>query len=379
MAQPTDRVAVTGIGMVSSLGFDAATSCAAARAGLRKAGPLDFKVVNSETKERAAIFGHTLPQATLGFEGVARLLRIAQLAFADFQAGTNLRRLEAKRCGLVLALPAPRPNPTSQAKEAPADPLDKPSPNPAAGLADPKTLAERFRSVSKLALAQTNVAVVQSGHASFIQAVDKASAKLRAGEWDWCVIGAFDSLVEASTLQGLYDRGRLKCDDNPVGLEPAEAGVVVLLEPQQRALRDGAPVHALVGACVTGQEKNHFLSEESATGRELAAAVGRLNEQDENRTVPPWVIIDLNGEVYRSMDWGHALVRLSKDWPAFRDVSTVYPAAAFGDTGAASGAVGLCTAVRAFARRYAPSPRALVLSSSDEGARGALSVAAMAA
>jgi 3-oxoacyl-[acyl-carrier-protein] synthase-1 len=76
------------------------------------------------------------------------------------------------------------------------------------------------------------------------------------------------------------------------------------------------------------------------------------------------------------MDWGHALVRLRKDLPAFQDVRAVYSAASFGDTGVASGALGVCMAARAFARRYAPAARALVLSSSDEGARAALSVGA---
>src|SRR5262249_21355552 len=151
-------------------------------------------------------------------------------------------------------------------------------------------LAERFGNLSGLAVEEKNVAVLQSGHASFIQAVEKAREGFRAGDWQWCVIGAFDSMVEATTLQWLYDSERLKCEDNPVGLQPGEAGVAVLLEPERKSLGNRAAMQALIGGCATGEEKNHFHSDNPPTGRGLAQVVARLNEKDEPRGATPWVI-----------------------------------------------------------------------------------------
>jgi 3-oxoacyl-[acyl-carrier-protein] synthase-1 len=89
-----------------------------------------------------------------------------------------------------------------------------------------------------------------------------------------------------------------------------------------------------------------------------------------------WVISDLNGEPYRAIDWGNALVRRIR---ALAEPVLWCPALWFGDTGAASGAVALCLAARAFERSYAPAPWSLVLSSADGPDRAAVIVTADAA
>ena len=53
-------------------------------------------------------------------------------------------------------------------------------------------------------------------------------------------------------------------------------------------------------------------------------------------------------------------------------LSVWLPATGFGNTGAASGAVGLCVAVRGLQRNYAPAPVVAVLSASDGAERAAL-------
>jgi 3-oxoacyl-[acyl-carrier-protein] synthase-1 len=91
-----------------------------------------------------------------------------------------------------------------------------------------------------------------------------------------------------------------------------------------------------------------------------------------------WPIVDQNGEVFRASDWGCSLVRLrAADGLAEEGVNAWYPAASFGDVGAASGAVATCIAVEAHTRRYAPLPHALILTSSDGPSRAGCVVSAV--
>ena len=84
-----------------------------------------------------------------------------------------------------------------------------------------------------------------------------------------------------------------------------------------------------------------------------------------------WIIADQNGEVYRANEWGHALVHLIQAFPTTQNVRMWLPAIGFGDTGAASGGVAACQALRAFARNYHVENDAIVLSSSPWGERAA--------
>ena len=76
------------------------------------------------------------------------------------------------------------------------------------------------------------------------------------------------------------------------------------------------------------------------------------------------------------MEWGNAVVRLVAQSPRFAEPVLWYPAASFGDTGAASGAVALCMAIRAFERGYAPAQTATIISSADGSNRAAVRVTA---
>ena len=78
---------------------------------------------------------------------------------------------------------------------------------------------------------------------------------------------------------------------------------------------------------------------------------------------------DINGERYRSEEWGFVLLKVPQ---VFRDTSYVAPADCWGDVGAASGPL-LCTlAVQSWKRGYAAGPRALVFAGSENGLRGAV-------
>ena len=99
-------VSITGIGLASALGFDVETSCAAARAGIRRAVTLDyFKIKSIEDGEVGSPNGHPLPFATGGFEGAARFLAVARAGFTDFIRRIEVSRMPRDRTGVYLAAP----------------------------------------------------------------------------------------------------------------------------------------------------------------------------------------------------------------------------------------------------------------------------------
>ena len=73
----SDDVVITGRGMVSSLGLDFYTSCAAARADITRSKELDYyKFCSLETGLVENAMGHPVSILTDGFEGNIRLVRL---------------------------------------------------------------------------------------------------------------------------------------------------------------------------------------------------------------------------------------------------------------------------------------------------------------
>ncbi|MFY0533727.1 hypothetical protein [Nannocystis pusilla] len=81
------------------------------------------------------------------------------------------------------------------------------------------------------------------------------------------------------------------------------------------------------------------------------------------------VYCDINGERYRSEEWGMFAMRSHQ---ALRSLQYETFCGSIGDVGAAFGAVAMVVAAQSFARGYARGPRALVMGGSDSGTRGAM-------
>jgi 3-oxoacyl-[acyl-carrier-protein] synthase-1 len=84
------------------------------------------------------------------------------------------------------------------------------------------------------------------------------------------------------------------------------------------------------------------------------------------------VLTDLNGERWRFLEWAlassPALLGLPPDWRLW------HPADCFGDVGAATGAVHLCLAARAFERGYAVGDGVIIFNAAETGERASLCV-----
>ena len=356
----------TGVGLVTSLGHDAVTAAAAARAGLVRPALLPVRVANAETRDPEPVVGHAVAGLADGFEGAGRLLRLAALALADLVRTTPAETLRTAHW--LVALPEtvpPAPPPAlAEAGAAPAEVPAAEAPAAEASQAAPRRLdPARLRALIEQA---TGAPVPESrfqvfdGRVGVVRALGHAQ-RLAAGGAA-CVVGAADSLVDRAVVQALHAHGRLLAGGAGVGLQPGEAAAFVVVEP------DGArPALGHIGAGALGHEPDHQYSGRPALGRGLAAAAAQLP-----RGGAVWPVSDCNGEPFRSADWGHAVVR--DDVLRAAVGRTLYPATAVGDTGAAGPAVGLVLALRAFARGYAPAPTALLAVSDALGPRAVLTV-----
>jgi 3-oxoacyl-[acyl-carrier-protein] synthase-1 len=372
-------VAITALGMVSALGQDSATACAASRAGICRSGKLDyFRVRSRDADEVEKVIGHTAPMITRGFEDNARLLRLLAAALADLRG--SLLGHPAIASAFYLSAPAPLRSFTGieliqheelrqSRRQKAAEPQLESMPQ-AAGQALLTKAAELVGWPC-----HPNLQFVSgSGHTGVAEAVAQALSDLCSGVVSSAVVGGVDSLLDEQTLGWLQATGRLKTGAAPAGVQPGEACALLYLEPQPVGLHRTL---ALISGVWISWETGTFLSGHPAVGAGLSQALTQAALYAGSRTTDrTWVITDQNGEDYRASEWGATVCRIAARCPAFLDTTLWYPAVSFGDTAAASGAVSICLAARSLDRGYAPAPAAFVSSSSDGPLRAAMLISA---
>ncbi len=189
------------------------------------------------------------------------------------------------------------------------------------------------------------------------------------------LVAACDTLLEEKTLTWLERTARLKSPAYPAALSPGEAGVVLALETDEAASQRGvAPLATLVDV-QTALEERSLLSGQESRGDGLLGLFDALANSGHLRNDQrAWFITDQNGEQYRAMEWGNAVVRARQIREILEKCDVWHPAMSFGDTGAAGPAVAVAAAIRAFARGYAPSPVAIVLSASEGNCRASIAL-----
>ena len=376
------EVAITAFGMISALGFDVRNAMAASRAGLSRAADVDdFPIKSTEDGVQGTAIAHAAPISSRGFEGNARLLALGKAGIGDLHRTVDWTQVDTSRIGLFLALPSidriysglplvePEETRESRAEEARVKALEK----------DPDKVASRLLqkiiAVSGLPVSPEYSRAFLSGHCGVAEAATAAVLAIGRGEVSAAVIGGVDTLIDDATLAWLMSTGRLKCDANPAGLQPGEAGCFALLESREVAHARGVECWGFLRAAVSEQETRPFFSSNQAEGKAVAGVLGRLLEDNPGlREHRLWIVSDQNGEAYRGFDWGNAIVQLDCDQATKDSMAVWFPALSFGDTAAASGMVSMFSALCAFERGYDVSREAIILSAADNVARSAFVV-----
>lgn len=286
------------------------TAFAAARARLSRPAPLGLEV-EDPLGEPTELAGHPVVGA-YGFAGLGRRVALARPALDEVLARLPAPA-SAQRVGLVVAGPG------------------------VGGLSRPLSEAWRFHVVRDLGVAadpEDPSGPLTRGDAAFVQALDEAQALLASRSVDRVVVVAVDAGCEPSRVEALEGADRLKSPDNPVGLAPGDAAVVLL-----------------VGAAPTGALAQ--LGPWASAGAPAQAAA--------RGPACAWVLSSLNGEEPSARAFADVLVR-------WRSEQVWHPARAFGDTFGAHGALGVAWAVVAFRRGYAPAPICAAFAGDAEGA-----------
>ena len=379
-APPGHAMAITGLGMVSSLGASAVASCAAARAGLTRWTELELQVSDEDSMEDEPLRGHAARELTCGFEGVGRLVRLGEAALGDLVEPTELSS-PASRTALLLCLPGDFHEKELLERELAAV-ADRALRRRLWTEAQASMEGERERLEHQvlprlLALQSLDVPAQWrqcffGGPAVVVKAVLRAAELLGSRQVERCVVGGIDSWVHGLPLRRAQALGLLRTPSAATGFFPGEAAAFVLLERLDTARFRKATVEGVVLAAAGAQEPFHRFSRVTPGGAALAEAIGTCAAQvggglAETRLA----IINLNGDDFRAMDFGNTLVRLGMAGLP-RDFRQWYPPECFGELGAATGPVALCMAARGFARGYAGTRRVLVGLLADDEARGAM-------
>ena len=202
-----------------------------------------------------------------------------------------------------------------------------------------------------------------SGSRPFAAALIEAVADLRAGKVDEAIVGAVDSLVNQNG-RALARLGLLKSPENPAGISPVRARHFIRLTRAASASRDQPPL-AWLTQVGWDKESAHGLSNAGSDEKALLGLLADAPPSAQSAALP-LIVGTLNGDPVRAMEWGTALVSLPP-WASGAD--HLYPAASFGDTGAAAGAMNVVFALRTLPRSRAGYPSALVWAGGDNGGR----------
>ena len=341
-------LAVTGMAARTSLG-DAVSAAAAARAGLARPAPLE-RTTFDEDEGDVPVTGHPVPTVT-GFQGEARLLALLGPVLEELSAPAGTTATE--RIALLVAVP----DLDQRGRESGATPARVPG------------FVERLvaRTGAKIPAELRHIFPGRTGVARALQA---ARELLAQGRVEACLVGAVDSLCDDLAVDALAAGGRLKTPDNPVGCQPGEAAVALRVETAEEARRRQTRVLARVGALGLAREPRS--GDRPPVGEGLLAAFQALGDAEPAGGGGTFLVLDRNGETGRASDWGHCVVRLRQRGLPLSEAPTWDPAISFGDTGAASAALGAVLAMRGFARSYAPGTSAVVVSSGEDGERSAV-------
>ena len=374
-------IAITGLGMVTPLGLDVVSSCAAARAGLSRRAELAIEEADVDTLETVPLRGHVVQGITNGFDGFARLLRLGDLALEDLLVNSRLAGEHLSKTGLVLNLPGDYYEAThlrgSLSEAPPEDEAEAAEWEEL--LAEVHQGRERLKqrmpcdllSRHPLTIPSQAQACFTGGAATFMRGLAQAVHWLQTHAVDRCILGGIDSFVHGEPLIHVHELGLTRGIDNVTGFFPGEASAFVLLERTEAARARGAAILGYLGPYAAAREVQHRFSSPPPLGAALfeamAACLAPRSAQPRDTGL---AIVNLNGDTVRARDFGTALVRLAdaKRASAFRQW---YPPEHFGEIGAATGAVSLCMGIRGFARSYAGTQDILVALLDDEQDRGA--------
>lgn len=345
----TRPLAVSALAAVTAVGDDADQTCTSVRANILRLRE-DPRYVTladpgADLDDPAPARTARVDSIDPDLEGRERLLGLLEPVVSGLcERETHLRR-DAHRAALLLSLPGPDPVSDGWRLEALSGEL-----------------------TTRLGLRFGSIKVVRTGHPGVLAQLAEAASLLAKGAAEVCLVAAVDSYLDRARLAFLDEAERLKSPRNIDGRFPGEAAAALVVESDRRVESRGGEVLVWVRGLGAGIEAETLASDKPSSGKGLSDAIrGALA----GGAGPRWVIGDLNGESYRSYEWGLVQARLGE---RLQDLAAMsLPARNTGDIGAVTGAVAVALAAAGWKRGWAPGKvdEALVFSGSDGAERAA--------
>ncbi len=332
-------VAVIASGMVTSVGLNAQSTCAALRAGLRR---IDDEVLwNYEFGDYIATGKVPLRH---WWTGVGKLAGLVVPAIQECLSAAA--PVVAGDIPVLLGLPS----------------IDRPARWP--------NLEERIFSEIEQRLGVSLHRLSQAiprGNVSGVAAAEIASRLIAERAVEHCIVAGVDSFIDQKMINPYLRDRRILTTTNSNGFSPAEAGAAVLL-----AAPSGRPGELRLLGMAMADEPSPISSEEPLRGEGLGEAISRaLAESSISISDIDYFITDLNGEHYKFKEATLSVLRL---WSGNDEKGVDYwhPIESFGEVGAAIGPCVFGLALIANQKGYAPSPNVLFHFSNDDCSRAAL-------
>ncbi len=340
----TRRAHVFGLSARTPVGLSAKSAAAAVRAGVSGVtSHPTFLDANGDALP-AALDRLLAPSAL----GVGRLGVLAAHALRDVLATIPLPLLDTQYVRISLSMPELRP-----------------------GFGSSEKLALIEDVVRRVPINRPSIlkASPHSGHAGGLCALHDAAGDIQRGSDEIWVVGGVESYFDVLTMNWLHASRQLHSHRSRSGFIPGEAAAFVALASDEVLRRFGLSSFATIRGGSAEIERNSIKSDSVNDGRALAdvvhGAAASLRLPDE---APDTVYCDINGERFRSEEWGMALL---KKGSIQRRAGYVAPADCWGDVGAASGPLFCALAAQSWERCYAAGPRALLWAGSESGLRAA--------
>lgn len=334
---------IVAVGARTPIGYSAESSAAAVRAGISRVRLQEGAGFDSDGP---LCHDPSLDDSTLS--GPERMVALGQAALAETLDKLAVASLPAgQEIPLLVGLPEERPGWGEDDIARVTSDL--------AGLA-----AGGFRlAVEPLPL----------GHAGTLAALHHAHERLAGNDCPVIIVGGVDSYIDGDALNWLSECGQWQSPQVRSGMIPGEGSGFVALMRAERCKTVGLEPLARVRATATARETKVIKTDTVALGEGLTAAVAQVLAVVGDVLVDE-VYCDINGERYRSEEWGFVALRLAS---AFRDATAYKTAvASLGDVGAASGAINLILCTQAWRRHHGRGDTAMIWGSSEGGLRSAL-------
>jgi 3-oxoacyl-[acyl-carrier-protein] synthase-1 len=325
--------------MVTAVGFNWASSCAAIRAGIRNVNETNLWDKASGTYLAAGRV--PLPQWWIG---VGKLAELVAPAIAECLAAAS--PVPKERIPILLGI-ASRGRPF--------------------GL--PDLTARIFPEIEHRLGFRLHPAsrVLPRDHVSVAFGLRVAEDLIDSGQASCCIVAGVDSLIQQNLVEHYIARQRLLTPQNSNGFSAGEAGSAVLVS----AVGEATGALRIVGIGQS-RETAHIESEEPLRAEGLIEAISQAF-RDGNCGYDDlhYRITDLNGEHYKFKEMTLAMMRFQRR-PKPKLFDLWHPNEFIGDVGAAIGPLVLGLALHAGAKGYGIGPTVLCTFGNDDGERSAI-------